>query len=47
MRDSIAIIGWTMLLAGLLQLVVGEVEDAEMARQAETWTFKPAFVLGM
>ena len=45
MRDSIAIIGWTMLLFGIVLWWADS--KMPMARQAETWTFKHAFVLGM
>jgi undecaprenyl-diphosphatase len=44
MRDSIAIIGWTMLLFGILLWWADT--KMPMQRQAETWTFKHALILG-
>jgi len=45
MRDSIAVIGWTMLLFGVLLWWADS--KMPMTRQAETWTFKHALILGL
>ena len=44
MRDSIAIIGWTMMLFGIVLWWADT--KMPMQRQAETWTFKHAVILG-
>lgn len=45
MRDSIAIIGWTMLVFGILLWWADK--RMPMLRQAEGWTFKHAIILGL